>query len=138
MNSGSISSTFRALRNRNYRLFFTGQGISLIGTWMQQVAMSWLVYRLTNSAFMLGMVGFCNLLPALVLFPFTGITADRMNKRSLLILTQTLAMIQASILAILVLTHIAAIWHIIVLSSFLGIVNAFDMPTRQTFVVEMG
>ena len=137
MNLNSISNTFRALKNRNYRLFFTGQGVSLIGTWMQQVAMSWLVYRITNSAFMLGMVGFCNLLPALVLFPATGITADRINKRRLLILTQTLAMIQASVLAVLVLTNIVAIWHIIVLSSFLGIINAFDMPTRQSFVVEM-
>lgn len=137
MNLTGISNTFRALRNRNYRLFFTGQGISLIGTWMQQVAMSWLVYRLTNSAFMLGMVGFCNLLPALVLFPVTGITADRINKRSLLIITQTLAMVQALTLATLVLTNVAAIWHIIVLSSFQGVINAFDMPTRQSYVVEM-
>ncbi|MBN2041428.1 MAG: MFS transporter [Spirochaetes bacterium] len=135
--NNNISNTFRALKNRNYRLFFTGQGVSLIGTWMQQVAMSWLVYRLTGSAFMLGMVGFCNLLPALVLFPVTGLTTDRVRKRTILIMTQILAMLQALTLSILVLTGTVAIWHIIFLSFILGIGNAFDMPTRQSFVVEM-
>ncbi len=99
--------------------------------------MSWLVYRITGSALMLGMVGFLNLLPSLVLFPVTGITADRISKRRMLILTQSLSLVQASILAALVLTNNAAIWQILVLSTFLGIVNSFDMPVRQAFVIEI-
>jgi MFS family permease len=131
------SDTFRALRHRNYRIFFIGQGISLIGTWMQQVAMSWLVYRLTQSAFILGVAGFCNLLPGLILFPVTGIVADRSRKRRMILLTQSLSMIQSLTLAVLVLSDLAAIWQVIALSSLLGIINAFDMPARQAFIVEM-
>ena len=131
------SETFRSLRHRNYRIFLMGQGISLIGTWMQQVAMSWLVYRLTNSAFILGLAGFCNLVPALALFPVTGIAADSFGKRRMIILTQGLSMLQSLALAILVITDAASIWQIIALSALLGVINAFDMPVRQAFIVEM-
>jgi MFS family permease len=137
MNIDRIKETFRALKNRNFRLFYAGQGISLIGTWMQQVSVSWLVYRLTGSAFMLGAVAFCNQLPTLLLFPVSGMIADRFDKRRLLIATQTFAMIQAFILAVLVFSEKVAVWHIIGLTVFLGIVNAFDMPLRQSFVVEL-
>ena len=127
----------RAFRYRNYRLFFTGQGISLIGTWMQRIALSWLVYRLTNSAFLLGVVGFAGQIPASILAPLGGVLADRLNRQRFLILLQTLAMIQAFILAFLVLTHTIAFWHILSLSILLGLINAFDIPTRQSFVIEM-
>jgi len=127
----------RALRSRNYRLFFLGQAISLIGTWMQTVTLAWLVYRLSNSAFLLGVIGFAGDLPAFILMPIAGVWADRVNRRQILILTQTLAMIQALILAILVLTHTVQIWHLIALSAFLGLINGLDMPTRQAFVIEM-
>jgi MFS family permease len=128
---------FRALHHQNYRLFFGGQGISLIGTWMQQIAMSWLVYDLTHSAFLLGFIGFLGQIPSLLLSPFAGVLSDRWNRHRIVICTQSLAMIQAFILAILTLTGTIAIWHIILLALFLGFVNAFDMPTRQAFVVEM-
>jgi MFS family permease len=137
MNFERIRGTFRALKNRNYRLFFTGQSVSLIGTWMQQVAMSWLVYRITGSAFMLGIVSFCNMIPSLLLFSLAGLSSDRFNKRNILILTQSLSMIQAFILAVLVFSGLIAVWHIITLSTFLGIVNSFDMAARQSFVVEL-
>jgi MFS family permease len=128
---------FKALSHRNYRLFFGGQGISLIGTWMQQLAMSWLVYRMTQSAFLLGVVGFLGQIPAFLLSPFAGVLIDRWNRHRILVGTQSLAMIQAFILALLTLTGTIAIWHIIILALFLGFVNAFDMPTRQAFVVDM-
>jgi MFS family permease len=128
---------FRALKHRNYRLFFIGQSISLVGTWMQQIAMSWLVYRMTNSALLLGMVGFFGLIPGFLLTPFAGVIADRYNRRPILLITQGLAMIQALVLSVLVLTHTIAVWQIIVLSIFLGLVNAFDIPVRQAFTVEM-
>jgi MFS family permease len=126
-----------ALRYRNYRLFFGGQGISLIGTWMQRIAMWWLVYRLTNSPFLLGVVGFTGQIPIFLLTPFAGVLADRMNRQRVLIVTQTLAMIQALILAFLVLAGSIAVWHIISLSIFLGLIDAFDMPVRQSFMVEI-
>ncbi len=129
--------TFRSMSHRNYRLFFGGQGISLIGTWMQQIAMSWLVYRLTHSVFLLGVVGFLGQIPAFLLSPFAGVLIDRWDRYRLLVGTQSLAMIQAFILALLTLTGTIAIWHIVLLALFLGFVNAFDMPTRQAFVVEM-
>ena len=128
---------FRALYSRNYRLFFGGQGISLIGTWMQQIAMSWLVYRLTNSAFLLGLIGFSSQIASLFFSPFAGVLSDRWNRHHILVVTQLLAMIQAFILASLTLTGVIAVPHLIILSIFLGLVNAFDMPTRQAFVVEM-
>jgi MFS family permease len=127
----------RALRHRNYRLFFTGQSMSLIGTWMTQVATSWLVYRLTNSALLLGIIGFSGQLPAFLLTPFAGVWVDRLNRHTVLKWTQFLAMLQSFALATLTLTGRVNIWHIAALMMFQGIVNAFDMPARQTFVVEM-
>jgi MFS family permease len=132
-----VKSTFRALNHRNYRLFFGGQGISLIGTWMQQVAMSWLVYRLTNSAFLLGVTGFLGLIPTFLLAPFSGLLSDRLNRHRILIITQTLAMMQAFVLAILDLTALISVRYLILLILFLGFVNAFDAPARQAFVVDM-
>ena len=132
-----INLIFRALYHRNYRLFFGGQGISLIGTWMQQIAMSWLVYRMTNSAFLLGLIGFSSQICSFFFSPFAGVISDRWNRHHILVVTQSLAMIQAFVLAILTLMGMIAVHHLIVLSLFLGFVNAFDMPTRQAFVVEM-
>ena len=135
--TSGIKTLLRALRSRNYRLFVAGQGVSLIGTWMQQVAMSWLVYRLTGSAFLLGVVGFTSQVPSFLLAPVAGVLADRWNRRRLLIMTQALAMLQAVLLATAVLSGVIQVWQIIVLSLFLGVVNAFDIPIRQSFVVEM-
>ncbi len=132
-----IRLVLRALRYRNYRLFFGGQCISLIGTWMQSIALSWLVYRMTDSAFILGIVGFAGQIPAFLLAPFAGVLADRWNKHRMIVATQSLAMVQAMILAALALTSTIAVWHIVVLSLFLGIINAFDIPTRQSFILEM-
>ena len=132
-----IRHLLRALRSRNYRLFVAGQGVSLVGTWMQQVAMSWLVYRLTGSAVLLGVVGFISQIPTLFISPVAGVLADRWDRRPLLIATQTLAMMQAALLALVVLTGIVQVWHIILLSLILGIVNACDIPIRQSFVVQM-
>lgn len=128
---------FRALRHRNYRLFFSGQGISLIGTWLTRVATGWLVYRLTDSAFLLGVVGFAGQIPTFLLSPFAGLLADRWNRRRLLVLTQILSMLQSFVLAGLALTHTITVWHIIILSLLQGIVNAVDTPARQAFVVEL-
>jgi MFS family permease len=132
-----LPAMFRALRHRNFRLFFMGQGISLIGTWLQSTAMSWLVYRLTGSAFLLGVVGFCSTLPLFVLSPFAGVLSDRWKRRTILRFTQSLALIQASIIAVLVMTNTVQPWHIIGLSLFLGIINSFDVPARQSFMMEM-
>ncbi len=129
--------TFRALQSRNYRLFFSGQFISLIGTWMQQIAVSWLVYRMTNSIFLLGLVGFISQFPTFVISPFAGVWSDRMNKHRILIWTQILSMIQALTLAALVLTDSITVWQIIVLSFFIGCINAFDVPARQSFIIDM-
>lgn len=134
--SGAFS-LFRALRNRNYRLFIGGQIISLTGTWIQQVAVSWLVYRLTNSVLLLGVVGFVSQIPALFIAPLAGVIADRHSRRAMLIITQSLSMAQALILAALVVTHRVTVAHIIVLSAFLGLVNAFDIPIRQAFTGDM-
>jgi MFS family permease len=127
----------RALRSRNYRLFFIGQSISLVGTWMQQVAMSWLVYRLTGSAFLLGVVGFVGQIPTFLFAPVAGVLADRWDKRRLLIATQTLSMIQAAALAFFVLSGTVHVWQLIALSLILGIISTFDIPARQSFIVEM-
>lgn len=126
-----------ALESRNYRLFFAGQGISLIGTWMTQVATVWLVYQLTNSALLLGVVGFVGQIPSLFLSPFGGVLVDKLNTRKILIFTQVLAMIQSLALAVLALTGVINIWQIIFLSLFQGVINALDAPARQTFVTEM-
>ncbi|MHB8084958.1 MAG: MFS transporter [Dehalococcoidia bacterium] len=134
---GAFAHVFRALRGRNYRLFFIGQGISLIGTWMQQVAMSWLVYSLTNSPFLLGVVAFSSTIFSFILAPFTGVLVDRLNRHRIVIITQSLSMVQALALTAVVMTGNAAVWNLILLSAILGIINAVDMPTRQSFVIEM-
>lgn len=128
---------FRALKNRNYRLFFAGQGISLIGTWMQNVAMSWLVYRLTGSVFLLGFVGFLGQIPAFFLAPVAGAIADRTDRRRLLICIQSLFLLWAFANAALVLTGTITVEYIMILSLIGGILKAFDMPTRQSFVISM-
>jgi MFS family permease len=127
----------RALRHRNYRLFFFGQSISLIGTWMQQIAMSWMVYRLTGSELMLGLVSFAGNVPVIIFAPIAGILGDRWNRHRMLVIIQSLALIQAVILALLVLTDSIVMWEIIVLGVCLGLINAFDMPIRQAYLVEM-
>lgn len=127
----------RALRHRNYRLFFAGQGLSLVGTWMQRLAVSWLIYRLTGSVFLLGLAGFVGQLPMFVFASFAGVFVDRWNRYRLLLLTQTLAMVQASVLAVLTLTGHVAVWHLFVLAGVLGLINSFDMPARQSFVIDM-
>lgn len=125
---------FRALKYRNYQLFFGGQGISLIGTWMQRIAMSWLVYQLTSSALLLGTVSFLNQLPTFLLAPIAGVYVDRWDRHKTLLVTQFLSMLQALTLAILVIFNWIEVWHIVVLGATLGTINAFDMPVRQTFV----
>jgi MFS family permease len=127
---------FRALRARNFRLFFGGQGLSLIGTWMTNVAMSWLVYRLTGSVLLLGVVGFASQVPT-ILSPLAGVLVDRWNRHRLLVVTQSLAMIQSFTLAILTLTGMIRMPYIILLAVFQGLINAFDIPGRQAFLSEM-
>ena len=126
-----------ALRSQNYRLFFAGQGISLIGSWMTQVATVWLVYNLSDSPWMLGVVGFTSQIPTLILLPFAGVLIDRWNRHRVIIATQILAMVQSLALAFLALTGVVNIWQIMVLSFFQGAINAFDAPARQAFVPEL-
>jgi MFS family permease len=132
-----LTLAVRALRHRNYKLFFFGQGTSLIGTWMQMIALSWVVYVMTGSTFLVGVVNFCGRIPTFALAPLAGVVADRADRRTLLIATQSLAMMQAFALALLTYTGNVHVWHLVVLSSMLGLVNAFDIPIRQSFVVEM-
>ncbi len=132
-----FANIVRALRHRNYRLFITGQSFSLIGTWMQSIALSWLIYRLTGSAFLLGVVGFTNQIPVTIFAPLAGVFADRWNLHHTIIITQTLALIQAFLLAALVFTQTVQVWQIIALSLMLGFINAFDTPCRQSFIVQM-
>ncbi len=127
----------RALRHRNFQLFFSGQLISLIGTWMQTVAQSWLVYRLTGSGLKLGAVGFASQIPVFLFAPIGGIVADRSNRRHVVIGTQIASMLLAFVLAALTLTHRVQVWHVFVLAALLGVVNAFDIPGRQSFLVDM-
>ena len=127
----------RALKHRNFQLFFSGQLISLIGTWMQTVAQSWLVYEITGSSFQLGAVGFASQIPVFLVAPIGGMVADRVNRHRVVIATQVASMILAFILAALTLTHKVQVWHIFVLASLLGVVNAFDIPGRQSFLVDM-
>src|SRR5579864_4048687 len=134
---GNWRFALRALRSRNYRLFFTGQSVSLIGTWMTQIATSWLVYRLTGSAWLLGIVGFASRIPTFVLGPFAGIWVDRWNRHHTLIVTQILSMLQSFALAGLALAGVITIREIIWLGLAQGIINAFDMPARQAFVIQM-
>ncbi|HEX3660976.1 MAG TPA: MFS transporter [Acidobacteriaceae bacterium] len=131
------SHAWRALRHRNFRLFFGGQTISLVGTWMTRIATAWLVYRLTHSALLLGMVGFVGQIPTFLLAPFAGVVVDRANRRQVLIWTQSLAMVQSLLLAWLTLSHRITIAEVLVLSAFQGLINAFDMPGRQAFMVQM-
>jgi MFS family permease len=127
----------RALRHRNFRLFTAGQSISLIGAWMQQVAMGWLVYRLTNSAMLLGLIAFAGQGPVFFLGPIAGVIADRANRHRVIIIMQALMMAQASVLAFLVYSGRVQYWHVLVLSVVFGIINAFEIPTRQAFLLEM-
>jgi MFS family permease len=133
----TLPHVVRALRHRNYRLFFCGQLISLVGTWMQSVAQAWLVYRLTGSPVLLGIVGFAAQFPVFLLAPLGGSVADRYDRRHVLIATQTAAMLVAFILAGLTLTGRVQVWHIVVLASFLGAINAVDITTRQAFAVDI-
>jgi MFS family permease len=127
----------RALTHRNYRLFFSGQSISLIGSWITRVATSWLVYRLTGSAWMLGIVGFAGQFPTFLLAPVAGVWVDRWNRHRVLVVTQVLATIQSGLLAWLALSGIITVGHVLALSIFQGVINAFDMPARQSFIVDM-
>jgi MFS family permease len=132
-----LPATLRALQYRNFQLFFGGQFISLIGTWMQNVAQAWLVYRLTGSSVLLGAIGFSSQFPVFLLAPIGGIVADRSQRRRVVVATQTSALLLAFTLAALTLTGAVRVWHIFVLSALLGAVNAFDIPARQSFIVEM-
>jgi MFS family permease len=132
-----LSHAWRALRHRNFRLFFGGQSISLIGTWMTRVATSWLVYRLTKSSLLLGTVGFAGQIPTFLLAPLACVIVDRIDRRKVLVWTQTLAMVQSLTLAWLTLSHRVNIKEILVVSAMQGIINAFDMPGRQSFMIRM-
>ena len=139
-NAGAVrdfSHAWRALHHRNFRLFFGGQSISLIGTWMTRVATSWLVYRLTKSSLLLGTVSFAGQIPTFLLAPLAGVIVDRIDRRQVLVWTQSLAMIQSLALAWLTLTHRITIAEVLVLSAFQGVINAFDMPGRQSFMMQM-
>jgi MFS family permease len=132
-----LRSTFRSLRHRNYRLYWIGQLISLIGTWMQSVAQGWLMHRLTSSAFMLGFLGFCQFLPVLLLSLWAGVIVDSIDKRKLLLITQTAFLVQAALLATAVSTGIVKPWMVLALAFVFGTINAVDLPARQSFVVEL-
>jgi len=131
------ANTFRAFKNRNYRLFFTGQSISQIGTWMQRTGVSWVVYTMTHSAFMLGLTVFASQFPSFLFSLLGGIASDRYNRYKLLLITQTASMIQAVLLAVLILLNHYQVWEILTLSVILGIINAFDVPARQPLIHEM-
>jgi MFS family permease len=135
--ASGYSHAWRALRHRNFRLFFGGQSISLIGTWMTRIATSWLVYRLTKSPLLLGTVGFAGQIPTFLLAPLAGVIVDRIDRRKVLVWTQTLAMVQSLALAWLTLSHRITISEVLALSVMQGIINAFDMPGRQSFMVKM-
>jgi MFS family permease len=137
MPASTFRQTFRSLRHRNYRLYFFGQLVSLHGTWMQTVAQAWLVYRLTNSSFMLGLVAFCSLAPVLVLGLLGGVAADRYRRRKLLIAGHTAAMVHAAVLALLTFGGWITAWQIVVLALILGVVHAFEMPARHAFITEL-
>lgn len=128
---------FASLRSRNYRIYFIGQGVSLIGTWMQTVALSWLVYRLTGSVFLLGVIGFTSQIPTFVMAPFTGVISDRHNRLTILKLTQFFFMVQSLAMGLLVLFKVVEPWHIVVLSIIFGIISAFDAPARQSLVMDL-
>jgi MFS family permease len=137
MAAGRSSGLGRALRHRNFRLFFGGQSISLVGTWITRLAASWLVYRLTDSAFMLGLVSFAGQIPTFAGAPLAGVLIDRWDRHRVLVVTQVLAMIQSALLAAFALAGVITVWDVLVLSVLQGLINAVDMPTRQAFLVEM-
>ena len=128
---------FASLRSRNYRIYFIGQGVSLIGTWMQTVALSWLVYRITGSVFLLGVIGFTSQIPTFVMAPFTGVVSDRYNRLTILKLTQFFFMLQSLAMALLVLFNVVEPWHIVALSLLFGVISAFDAPARQSLVMDL-
>ena len=127
----------RALAQRNFRLYFLGQSASFVGTWMQQIALAWLIYRLTGSPFMLGLTAFAGNIPILFLAPFGGVWSDRLNRRRAMLLTQSLSLLQAAVLAGLTFAGRIEVWHLLSAATFLGFVNAFDTPLRQAFLLEM-
>ena len=137
MSVPSVRHAWRALRHRNFKLYFTGQGISIIGTWMTRMATTWLVYRLTHSALLLGVVGFVGLIPTFVLAPFAGVWIERLDRRRLLVWTQAAAATQSLTLAALTLAGVVTFWEVLVLAVFQGLVNAFDAPLRQIFLGQM-
>ncbi len=134
---GQSGGVLRALRHRNYRLFFAGQGISLVGTWMQTMAQAWLVYRLSGSSLALGLVGFAGQIPVFLLAVFGGVVADARNRRAIMLWTQLLSMLLALTAAVLTLSGVVQVWHVMLLAVGLGVVNAFDIPARQAFVIDM-
>lgn len=134
---GSFSHVWRALRHRNFKLFFVGQGISVIGTWMTKLATSWLVYQLTHSALLLGVVGFAGQILTFLLGPFAGVWVERLDRRKLLVWTQAAAAVQSLAMAALTLAHSITLWQVIALTAFQGVINAFDAPARQSFLVQM-
>jgi predicted MFS family arabinose efflux permease len=137
LNVAKISHMWRALSHPNFRLFFYGQTISLVGTWMSRIATSWLVYRLTGSAFLLGVVGFAGQFPSFALAPFAGVFVDRWNRHHVLVVTQVLAMVHVTLLAVLTLGHWITVWQVAALSIFQGLINAFDMPARQALIIQL-
>jgi len=137
VDQSTLTQIFSSLRSKNYRLYFYGQGISLIGTWIQNIALSWLVYRLTGSVFLLGLVGFTTQIPTFILTPFTGVITDRYDRLAIMRGAQVLFMIHAFVMAFLVLSGHIEVWHIIALSIVFGIINAFDAPARQSLVIDL-
>jgi MFS family permease len=133
----SLSHAWRALRHRNFKLFFFGQSISVIGNWMTRLATSWLVYHLTHSALLLGIVSFAGQIVSFLLGPFAGVWVERLNRRNLLVWTQAAAAVQSLVMAALTLAHVITLWEIIALTALQGLINAFDMPGRQSFLVQM-
>src|SRR6266705_5830518 len=134
---GHLGNTFRALRHRNYRLYWLGQLVSLIGTWMQSVAQGWLMHRLTSSALMLGVLGFMQFLPVLLLSLWAGVIVDSMDKRKLLLITQSAFLLQAALLATAVSTGVVKPWMVLALAFVFGTINALDLPVRQSIVVDL-
>jgi MFS family permease len=132
-----LSHAWRALRHRNFKLYFAGQGVSLIGTWMTRLATSWLVYQLTHSALLLGVVSFAGQILTFLLGPFAGVWVERLDRRKLLVWTQAAAAVQSLAMAVLTLAHVITLWEVIALTAFQGLINAFDMPGRQSFLVQM-
>src|SRR5271157_1359869 len=135
--TSKLSTALRSLRHRNYQLFFGGQFISVIGTWMQNVAQAWLVYRLSHSSFLLGLTGFAGQIPVFLLAALGGYAADRWSRHRILVGTQTASMLLAFGLSAIMFSRVVQVWHVIVLAGLLGVVNAFDIPARQAFVVQM-